>query len=114
MPPSVVLNSGGNNTKKKKNNIPKIVATFVYASSQGQRTHSARTNSGHLRLCQQPRAAHALRLDQNCCSEVLIANSDQCHIEYVKIKNKLTSSFLLSALFFVTQKMTIYTQNCNI
>ena len=22
-------------------------------------------NSGHLRLCQQPRAAHALRLDQN-------------------------------------------------
>jgi hypothetical protein len=24
--------------------IPKIVATFVYASSQGQRTHSARTN----------------------------------------------------------------------
>jgi hypothetical protein len=25
--------------------IPKIVATFVYASSQGQRTHSTRTNS---------------------------------------------------------------------
>jgi hypothetical protein len=24
--------------------IPKIVTTFVYASSQGQRTHSARTN----------------------------------------------------------------------
>ena len=24
--------------------IPKIVATYVYASSQGQRTHSARTN----------------------------------------------------------------------
>ena len=38
-----------------------IVATYVYASNQGQRTHSARTNSGHLRLCQQPRAAHALR-----------------------------------------------------
>ena len=43
----------------------KIVAAFVYASSQGQRTHSAQTNSGHLRLCQQPRAAHALRSDQN-------------------------------------------------
>ena len=42
--PSVVLNSGGKNKKKKKNNVPKIVATFVYASSQGQRTHSARTN----------------------------------------------------------------------
>jgi hypothetical protein len=26
--------------------------------------HFARTNSGHLRLCQQPRAAHALRSDQ--------------------------------------------------
>ena len=35
----MVLNSGG----KKKNNVPKIVATFVCASSQGQRTHSART-----------------------------------------------------------------------
>ena len=42
--PSVVLNSGGKNKKRK--NIPKIVATFVYASSQGQRTHSARTNLG--------------------------------------------------------------------
>jgi hypothetical protein len=39
--PSLVLNSGG---EKKKINICKIVATFVYASSQGQRTHSARTN----------------------------------------------------------------------
>jgi hypothetical protein len=27
----------------RTNNISKIVATFVYASSQGQRTHSART-----------------------------------------------------------------------
>jgi hypothetical protein len=26
--------------KEKKKTIPKIVATFVYASSQGQRTHS--------------------------------------------------------------------------
>jgi hypothetical protein len=41
----VVLNSGGNKKKKnKQNKKPKIVATFVYASSQGQRTHSARTN----------------------------------------------------------------------
>jgi hypothetical protein len=29
---------------RKKKKLPKIVATFVYASSQGQRTHSARTN----------------------------------------------------------------------
>jgi hypothetical protein len=28
---------------KKKRKTPKIVATFVYASSQGQRTHSAQT-----------------------------------------------------------------------
>jgi hypothetical protein len=41
---SVVLNSGGKNNPKKKEKIPKIVATFVYASSKGQRTHSARTN----------------------------------------------------------------------
>ena len=41
--PYVVLNSGGNTKKTKKKNEPKIVATFVYASSQGQRTHSART-----------------------------------------------------------------------
>jgi hypothetical protein len=41
----VVLNSGGKNKNKKKRKIPKIVATFVYASSQGQRTHSARKYS---------------------------------------------------------------------
>jgi hypothetical protein len=29
--------------KKKERKISKIVATYVYASSQGQRTHSART-----------------------------------------------------------------------
>ena len=40
--PSVVLNSGSKKTPRK-GKIPKIVA-FVYASSQGQRTHSARTN----------------------------------------------------------------------
>jgi hypothetical protein len=39
----VVLNSSGNK-KRKKRKITK--------------------NSGHLRLCQQPRAAHALRSDQ--------------------------------------------------
>jgi hypothetical protein len=54
--------------QEKKRKISKIVATFVYASSQGQRTHSAWTkkeNSGQLCLCQQPRAAHALRSDQD-------------------------------------------------
>jgi hypothetical protein len=29
---------------RRKEKLPKIVANFVYASSQGQRTHSARTN----------------------------------------------------------------------
>jgi hypothetical protein len=38
--PSVVLNSGGMN-KKRKEKIPKIVATFIYASSQGQHMSSA-------------------------------------------------------------------------
>ena len=31
--------------EKKEKKMPFIVATYVYASSQGQRTHSARTNS---------------------------------------------------------------------
>jgi peptidoglycan hydrolase CwlO-like protein len=31
--------------KKEKKKMPFIVANYVYASSQGQRTHSARTNS---------------------------------------------------------------------
>jgi hypothetical protein len=30
--------------EKKREKMPFIVATYVYASSQGQRTHSARTN----------------------------------------------------------------------
>jgi hypothetical protein len=42
----VVLNRGGKKTTtRRKRKIPKIVATFVYASSQGQRTHSARTKT---------------------------------------------------------------------
>ena len=31
--------------KKKEKKMPFIVATYVYASSQGKRTHSARTKS---------------------------------------------------------------------
>jgi hypothetical protein len=30
--------------KEEEKKMPFIVATYVYASSQGQRTHSARTN----------------------------------------------------------------------
>ena len=36
--------SGILTTVVTRRKIPKIVATYVYASSQGQRTHSARTN----------------------------------------------------------------------
>ena len=32
--------------REKEKKMPFIVATYVYASSQGQRTHSARTNLG--------------------------------------------------------------------
>jgi hypothetical protein len=45
----VFLNSGGKKKQQEKKKeekigkIPKIVATFVYASSKGQRTHSAWT-----------------------------------------------------------------------
>ena len=44
----MVLNSVGKNNEKKEKKekyLNKLVATFVYASSQGQRTHSARTKS---------------------------------------------------------------------
>ena len=32
--------------KKEREKMPFIVATYVYASSQGQRMHSAQTNNG--------------------------------------------------------------------
>ena len=38
------FNNGTPNPINKMNNLPKIVATFISASSQGQRMHSARTN----------------------------------------------------------------------
>ena len=34
--------------KKEKEKMPFIVSTYVYASSQGQRTHSARTKKPFL------------------------------------------------------------------
>jgi hypothetical protein len=42
--PSGVLNNSTPQKKKKRGKIRKIDATFVSAISQGQRTHSARTN----------------------------------------------------------------------
>ena len=39
----VYASSQGQRTHSARTEIPKIVATFVYASSQGQRTHSAQT-----------------------------------------------------------------------
>ena len=62
--PSVVLNSGGNNknNKKEKKKIPKIVATYVFASCQGQRTHYAPTKIvAYLSLL---RWSNTLRSDQ--------------------------------------------------
>ena len=41
--PSCLKDADGARTRSDQN-VPKIVATFVSASSQGQRTHSARTN----------------------------------------------------------------------
>ena len=32
---------------EREKKMPFVVATYVYASSQGQRTHSVRTNFGH-------------------------------------------------------------------
>jgi hypothetical protein len=41
---------------KREKKMPFIVATYVYASSQGQRTHSARTNSAIAALMAQQQA----------------------------------------------------------
>jgi hypothetical protein len=46
----------------KREKMPFIVATYVYASSQWQRTHSARTNSGQLR-CPKESLQNALNED---------------------------------------------------
>ena len=35
---------GGERREEEEKKMPFIVATYFYASSQGQRTHSARTN----------------------------------------------------------------------
>jgi hypothetical protein len=42
---SGILTTAVRKENNKSEKILKIVATFVYASSQGQRTHSARTNT---------------------------------------------------------------------
>jgi hypothetical protein len=41
----VYASSQGQRTHSARTKIPKIVATFVYASSKGQRTHTARTKN---------------------------------------------------------------------
>ena len=51
---------GGAHLKRK---ICKIVAYGCQTPSAQRRSDQ---NNGHLRLCQQPRAAHALRSDQLC------------------------------------------------
>ena len=40
--------------KREREKMPFIVATYVYASSQGQRTHSALTNLREIRLGRSP------------------------------------------------------------
>ena len=40
----VYASSQGQRTHSARTKMPFVVATYVYASSQGQRTHSARTN----------------------------------------------------------------------
>jgi hypothetical protein len=52
--PFVVLNSGSKKKKKKKKWPPSFIPTALHSDQ----------NSGRLRLCQQPRAAHGLHSDQ--------------------------------------------------
>ena len=44
----LAMSRKGERRKKEREKMPFIVATYVYASSQGQRTHSARTNINHI------------------------------------------------------------------
>jgi hypothetical protein len=53
--------------QEKKINVPKIVATFVYASSQGQHTHSARPKY----------KAKLPKIVATCCTHFARTNSDQ-------------------------------------
>ena len=60
-------------TKEEKKNEPKIVATFVSASSQGQRTHSARTKIA-TRLANSILQALESNVNNGSCSMVSIEN----------------------------------------
>jgi hypothetical protein len=51
----------GGNKKRRKRKICKIVA---YGCQTPSAQRCSDQNSGHLHLCQQPRAAHTLRSDQ--------------------------------------------------
>ena len=63
-------------------------------------------NSDHLRLCQQPRAAHALRSDQNTKEEILI--------DYTEEKNTSEEEFPSSVSFMTStpQKLDYECEEC--
>jgi type I restriction-modification system DNA methylase subunit len=74
--------------RRKMIKIPKIVATFVYASSQGQRTHSAQTKNLS-KLHSKQKAFFGMRMK----STVSITASIETN----------TSSYLFQALLFLTE-----------
>jgi hypothetical protein len=59
---------GERERKKEREKMPFIVATYVYASSQGQRTHSARTNFQNISSGATTSATQLFRLSPNTIS----------------------------------------------
>ena len=53
--------------EREEKKMPFIVATYVYASSQGQRTHSARTNISQNQI---KKNANYIRLTWNTQSDI--------------------------------------------
>jgi hypothetical protein len=103
----VVLNSGGkkNKKRKKREKITKIVATFVYASSQGQHTHSARTNKNtyqldSLLLCYPLAELNTIQLKTVCkkiekrYSNLSLVSDSFCFMVYSRILDSIQYSLV--------------------
>ena len=79
----VFASSQGQCTHSAQTKIPKIVATFVYASSQGQRTHSAWTNKKSAVIFPEEHGyiAGRARLYSRKCA-VIFCNENNGHLRF--------------------------------
>ena len=88
--------------REKEKKMPFVVATYVYASSQGQRTHSARTkthssslSSIHFRpLCHRVIFMHVIMVDnifsyKYCCKRQKQGHYGLDHLNFIGLKLSL-------------------------